>query len=142
MDYIIMSALQRFQPLLQLGLSYDIMCQWRQKFLTRIKSLPPNLWFDFARFTLDQLIPKFHLRAHKLQCQSNFSFNYQPGVGRTDGEGVERDWAGMNAAASSTKEMSEGNRHDALDDFWGDWNYRKGLGLGKHGGFGRVSAFD
>ncbi|KAG5223204.1 CxC2 domain-containing protein [Salix suchowensis] len=32
------------------------------------------------------LVPKFHLPAHIMACQSSFSFNYTRGVGRTDGE--------------------------------------------------------
>ncbi|KAF9513520.1 hypothetical protein BS47DRAFT_1362379 [Hydnum rufescens UP504] len=51
--------------------------------------------------------------------------------GQTDGEGVEHDWAIMNAAANSTKEMSEGSCHDTLDDLWGDRNYQKIMYLGK-----------
>ncbi|KAF9503087.1 hypothetical protein BS47DRAFT_1369804 [Hydnum rufescens UP504] len=35
----------------------------------------------------------------------------------------------MNAVAMSTKEMGEGSTHDALNNFWGDWNYHKILGI-------------
>ncbi|KAF9508560.1 hypothetical protein BS47DRAFT_1373652 [Hydnum rufescens UP504] len=86
---------------------------------------------DFIVFLkVDGVIPKFHLPAHKEGCHTIYSLNLRPGAGRTDGEGIERDWSAMNAAATSTKEMGEGSRHDALDDFWGDWNYRKILGIG------------
>jgi hypothetical protein len=129
MDYIVFSALRDFK-LRELGLSYDIACQWGQKLPQRLKHLPPDLQLDVNQVSIRYLIPKFHLPCHKLECQSSFSFNFRPGVGRTDGEGIERDWSIMNVAANSTKEMGEGCRHDTLDDYWGDWNYRKFLGFG------------
>jgi Kyakuja-Dileera-Zisupton transposase len=49
-----------------------------------------------------------------------------------DGDGIEHDWANLNPAASSMKEMSEGSHHDTIDDLFGDWNYHKILGLGKY----------
>ncbi|KAJ3477374.1 hypothetical protein NLI96_g10506 [Meripilus lineatus] len=48
----------------------------------------------------------------------------EPGVGRTDGEGIERDWSGLNSLATSIREMGPGSRHDTLDDHFGDWNFR------------------
>ncbi|EEC00016.1 hypothetical protein MPER_00146, partial [Moniliophthora perniciosa FA553] len=56
--------------------------------------------------------------------------NYAVGVGRTDGEGVERNWAGQGPIATSTTEMGPGSRHDTLDDHWGHWNWKKLTGLG------------
>ncbi|KAG1749250.1 hypothetical protein EDB19DRAFT_1825495 [Suillus lakei] len=51
-------------------------------------------------------------------------------VGRMDGEAPERGWANINPVASSTKEMGPGARRDTLDDFFGDWNWKKVVGLG------------
>jgi len=48
---------------------------------------------------------------------------------------VEQEWAYINLAALSTREMGPGARHSALDDSWGGWNWRKVLGLGKSGDF-------
>ncbi|KAJ7575249.1 hypothetical protein C8J56DRAFT_746778, partial [Mycena floridula] len=70
-------------------------------------------------------IPKLHIMGHKLSCQREFNLNYMPGVGRTDGEGVERPWASIRPVAMSTREMGPGHRHDTLDDHWHDWNWRK-----------------
>jgi len=53
-------------------------------------------------------------------------------VGRTHGETVEQEWAYINLAALSTREMGPGARHTALDDSWGGWNWKKVLGLGAH----------
>jgi hypothetical protein len=76
-------------------------------------------------------IPKFHAPAHEEKCSTPHSLNLMPGVGRTDGEGIERNWAEMNRVANSTKEMGPGSRHDTLDDHFGHHNWRKLTGLGK-----------
>ncbi|KIM60068.1 hypothetical protein SCLCIDRAFT_26859 [Scleroderma citrinum Foug A] len=76
------------------------------------------------------LVPKFHLPAHITSCQWSFSFNWTKGIGRTDGEEPERGWANLNAAALSTKEMGPGHRQDTLDDYFGDWNWKKLIMLG------------
>ena len=52
-------------------------------------------------------------------------------MGRTHGETVEQEWAYINLAALSTREMGPGARHSALDDSWGGWNWKKLLGFGK-----------
>ncbi|KAH9477994.1 hypothetical protein JR316_0010227 [Psilocybe cubensis] len=62
-------------------------------------------------------------------CQTSFSFNFTPGVGRTDGESPERGWSSANGIASSTKEMGPGSRNDTLDDHFGDYNWRKIIGM-------------
>lgn len=129
MDYVVFSALRNFK-FNEIGLSYDIACQWGQKLRQRLKHLPSDFQLNGEAVKIHFFIPKFHLPCHKLECQSKFSFNLRCGVGRTDGEGIERDWSIMNMAASTTKEMGEGCRHDALDDYWGDWNYRKTLTFG------------
>lgn len=76
------------------------------------------------------LVPKFHLPAHIKPCRTRFSFNYTPGVGRTDGEAPERGWAEVNPLAASTREMGPGARRDTLDSHFGDYNWRKTIGLG------------
>ena len=53
-------------------------------------------------------------------------------MGRTHGETVEQEWAYINLAALSTREMGPGARHSALDDSWGGWNWKKILGLGEY----------
>ncbi|KAG6806094.1 hypothetical protein H0H92_012730 [Tricholoma furcatifolium] len=75
-------------------------------------------------------VPKFHLPPHKVECHGPFALNYTSGVGRTDGEGVERNWSWLNGAAPSTSQMGPGARHDTLDDFMGYWNFRKTVDLG------------
>jgi Kyakuja-Dileera-Zisupton transposase len=76
-------------------------------------------------------VPKFHLPAHRSDCHSRFSFNFTRGVGRTDGEGVERNWSWLNGTAASTSQMGPGSRMDTLDDFMGFYNHQKVVNLGK-----------
>jgi hypothetical protein len=75
-------------------------------------------------------VPKFHIAAHIATCQTNFSFNWTPGVGRTDGEAPERGWSDINRIAASTKEMGPGSRREVLDDHFGDWNWKKVTAFG------------
>ena len=74
-------------------------------------------------------IPKMHLVGHKDECQIPFSFNYIRGVGRTDGEAIERFWAEANQLAASTKQMNAGHRHDKINDHCGGSNWYKGKQL-------------
>ncbi|KAJ7890043.1 hypothetical protein B0H13DRAFT_2341227 [Mycena leptocephala] len=53
------------------------------------------------------------------------------GVGRTDGEGIERTWAVLNPVGFSTKEMGEGARHDAIENKVDHLNFEKNTGQGK-----------
>lgn len=127
-DYIVASYLQRCQ-VRDVKISYDIACKWSINLRDRFRARHQNV--DLSKFTITHLIPKFHLPAHGEKCQTRYSFNYTRGVGRTHGETVEQEWAYINLAALSTREMGPGARHSALDDSWGGWNWGKILGLGK-----------
>ena len=89
-------------------MSYDIACQWSQNIEKRCSIYPPNL-ISSNLLEVTYLVPKFHLLAHISQCQIDYSFNLVLGVGRTDGEALERGWADANKVASSTKEMGPGS---------------------------------
>ncbi|KZV81936.1 hypothetical protein EXIGLDRAFT_844184 [Exidia glandulosa HHB12029] len=117
-------------PTLDVTLSYDVVCQWLINFEKRRRSWPAHL--ALPEFRCTGAIGKLHLPAHQKACQSKYSLNFLPGVGRTDGEGIERQWGGVNPAAPSTKEMGPGARHDALDLHWSHWNWKKLTGLGEH----------
>ncbi|KAJ7624691.1 hypothetical protein FB45DRAFT_836724 [Roridomyces roridus] len=109
--------------------SYDIACQWSINFWKRAKKmpsylqLPPGLRIQFK-------VPKFHLPPHVKKCHGPYSFNYTKGVGRTDGEGVERNWSWLNMIARSVSVMGPGSREDTIDDFCGYANWRKTVGFG------------
>ncbi|KAG2353833.1 hypothetical protein BDR07DRAFT_1454358 [Suillus spraguei] len=96
MDYIVFSALSAFPSTPIVNFSYDIACQWHKK-----------LW------------QRFHIAAHIATCQTNFSFNWTPGVGRTDGEAPECGWSDINRIAA------------ILDDHFGDWNWKKVTAFGR-----------
>ncbi|KAG1776918.1 hypothetical protein EV702DRAFT_1179602 [Suillus placidus] len=129
MDYLFFSTLgQRYVDVL--NVSYDIACQWHKHLWQRMSTMPAHLQLDHASKSVRFFVPKFHLPAHVLKCQSMFSFNFSKNVGRTDGEAPERGWSNINPVASSTKEMGPGSRRDTLDDHFGDWNWKKSVGLG------------
>ncbi|KAG2153817.1 hypothetical protein DEU56DRAFT_868442 [Suillus clintonianus] len=121
MDYLFFSTLRSTQ-LQMLNVSYDITCQWHKNLWARMKSFPQSHSLDY--------LTKFHLPAHITKCQTLFSFNFTCFVGRTDGEAPERGWSNINPVASSTKAMGPGCHRDTLDDHFGDWNWKKTVGLG------------
>ena len=129
MDFILLSALA---PLLVAAVfvSYDIACQFKLKFSSRMPKLPVDLHLP-PSVDLGWGIPKCHCPMHKVPCQAPHSLNLKHGVGRTDSEGIEQSWAEMNRVANSTKEMGPGSRHDTLDDHLGHHNFRKCVSLGK-----------
>lgn len=128
MDYVFASSVVGL-GLRMVTISYDVGCQWwtrfnstrREKLPLRLQALPP--W-------IRALVPKFHLQSHRESCHSAFSFNYASGCARTDGEGVERNWAELNGQAASTAEMLPGHCWETLDDCCGWANWRKSMGLG------------
>ncbi|KAI0058288.1 hypothetical protein BV25DRAFT_1810998, partial [Artomyces pyxidatus] len=124
MDYIFWSSLRGMQNTALL-VSYDIACQWSKNVWERMEEAPPELQIRLDHVAVDFAIPKFHLPAHGGPCQVPYSFNYKTGVGMTDGESPERNWASLNGAANSTKEMGPGARHDTLDDHCGHANWRR-----------------
>ncbi|KAF8054677.1 hypothetical protein FPV67DRAFT_1568861 [Lyophyllum atratum] len=125
MDYLFFSSLED-TDLTELVVSYDIVCQWSIHIRERMSKYPSRLHVDLdGRRHVIFLIPKFHLPAHIMACQTVFSFNFNAGIGRTDGEAPERGWSHINPVATSTKEMGPGARQDTLDDHFGDWNWKK-----------------
>ncbi|KAJ7051050.1 hypothetical protein C8F01DRAFT_1263316 [Mycena amicta] len=115
MDYILLSAL-RYVQIKQLVMSYDIACQWKQHLLERARTTieSNNLPTNLADFDLGFGLPVWH-----------------SGVGRTDGEGMERTWAVLNPVSFATKEMGEGNRHDTIDDKVDHLNFEKNVRQGE-----------
>ena len=124
MDYFFLSSL-KFNIPRRLVISYDIACQWSRHLQERCRMYPSNAISSGDVHELVYAVPKFHLPAHVLKCQVDYSFNLIPGVGRTDGEAPERGWSYINGVASRTKEMGPGSRRDTLDDHFGDYNWRK-----------------
>jgi Kyakuja-Dileera-Zisupton transposase len=128
MDYVFLSAVMSVG--LNILLTYDIACQWKINFKLRMKEFPQSMQLQDG-VEVDTGIPKFHCPAHPEKCQVIHSLNIKPGVGRTDGEGIERNWSEINPIAPSTKEMGPGSYHDTLDDHFGHHNWRKYVNLGE-----------
>ena len=124
MDYFFLSSLRQAAAT-RLVVSYDIACQWSKRLNDRCKLYGTEAMALLLQHQIKYLVPKFHLPAHIQYCQANYSFNFTPHVGRTDGEAPERGWSAINAVANSTKQMGPGSRRDTLDDHFGDYNWRK-----------------
>ncbi|KAG2078539.1 hypothetical protein BDR04DRAFT_1147236 [Suillus decipiens] len=122
MDYIVFSALSTLSTTPIVNLSYDIACQWHKKLWQCVSTALPLQLQPNCMQTTFNFVPKFHIATHIPACQTNFSFNWTPGVGCTDGEAPEHGWVDINHIASSMKEMGPGSCRDILDDHFGDWN--------------------
>jgi hypothetical protein len=132
MDYLFISTLRHSADVVELVVSYDIVCQWSRNFWERIAIYSHSIRVDHTgQKNYHFLIPKFHLPAHIKACQTVFSFNFNQHVGRTDGEAPERGWSHINPIATSTREMGPGSRRDTIDDHLGAWNWKKTTLLGK-----------
>jgi hypothetical protein len=118
----------RGTKLKNVAFSYDIWCKYQVNMAKRImECFPQKEAADFLNLKRRGLIPKLHLYAHGPSCATAYSFNFHPGVGRTDGESTERDWASAVLAALQTAEMNPGARHAVLDDHWIDKNFQRVL---------------
>ena len=129
-----MSVLKLLPPNLLKVLSYDIMCQWSKNIRERIKNFPHHLFISVPTENVRYVIPKYHFRAHKEVDHNRYSLNLLPGVGRTDGEEIERNWARHDGTSYSTREMGPGSRFDTLEDYFGWANWQKTIKLGKYHG--------
>lgn len=119
-----MSAIHHIHQQLAKVLSYDIMCQWLRHLLERIAELPSHLQIELPAGQVRYAIPKYHFNGHKEDGHNQYSLNFMKGVGRTDGEEVERGWSRFDGTASSTQEMGPGSREETLDDHF-EWNNRQ-----------------
>ncbi|KAJ7068896.1 hypothetical protein B0H15DRAFT_793973 [Mycena belliarum] len=129
MDYIVMSAL-RGLSLTHLTLSYDIACQWKKNLATRMAKLPEGLQLLLDNFELQCGLPVWHASSHQEECRKDNSLSFLVGVGKTDGEGIERFWAAVNQVGYSTKESGLGTRADAVEDKIDAHNFLKNVGQG------------
>jgi hypothetical protein len=131
MDFIMMSSLAGFD-LKELTISYDIACQWRKNLLERIRKLPEDMRPEFAKFLFQCGLPVWHASSHESECTNRNSLSFLPGVAKTDGEGIERLWAELNAFAFHTKNMGLGHRADTIEDKINYHNFMKNIGQREH----------
>ncbi|KAF7313215.1 CxC2 domain-containing protein [Mycena kentingensis (nom. inval.)] len=131
MDYIFMHAI-RDARVKRLVVSYDVVCQWKVYLRTRVLKIleDSTIPTDLDKFDIQFALPVWHAAAHEEECQMANSLSYTRGVGRTDGEGIERTWAVLNTMSYATKEMSLPNRLDSLEDKVDRINFEKNVGEG------------
>ncbi|KAJ7154647.1 hypothetical protein C8R46DRAFT_1227479 [Mycena filopes] len=127
MDYILAASLAGFD-LMELTVLYDIACQWQKNLLKRIEKLPADMRPDFDSFMLQCGLPVWHASSHEEECTNRNSLSFLLGVGKSDGEGIERLWAELNAFAYHTKNMGLGHRADTIEDKINYHNFTKNLG--------------
>lgn len=136
MDFIVMAALAGL-GLLMLTISYDIACQWKVNLAERVKKLPRHMQLPMDDIKLQCALPVWHASSHNGDCKEANSLSFKEGVGKSDGEGVERTWAVLNPAAYATKDAGIGQRADALEDWLDNHNYLKNIGQGTYSKYGR-----
>ncbi|KAJ7716059.1 hypothetical protein B0H16DRAFT_1667011 [Mycena metata] len=129
MDFILFCALFGF-TLLWLTISYDIACQWRKNLLARMAKLPKALQLPMDDIKWQSALPVWHAGLHEEECRNTHSLSVKVGVGKSDGEGVERTWSILNPAAYHMKDMNIGNREDHLNNKIDNHNFCKNIGLG------------
>ncbi|KAK6996601.1 CxC2 domain-containing protein [Favolaschia claudopus] len=127
MDYIVLASILGI-TLLWLAISYDVACQWRVNFRERMEDMPEHLQLDLAQIAVLFALPVWHASAHERKCQTQNSLTYTRGVGRTDGEGIERFWSRLIAIAWATRVMGRGGREDAMEDKVDHENFEKNIG--------------
>ncbi|KAI0360938.1 hypothetical protein OH77DRAFT_1393632 [Trametes cingulata] len=127
-DFGLGGALRGTERLREIALSYDVICSYICRILERFKTSHPTLLQVVEQ--LKMLLPKLHMHAHKDLCQVVYAFCYAQGFGLAHGEGVETPWAELNSAGLSTREMSAGGRHDALNSLFNYWNWCKTVKMG------------
>ena len=127
-DYVVVRSASH-NPETKKVVSYDIMCQWGTNLRKRLEGFPLENAEVLDDRIVARVVPKFHLAAHRETCRANFSLNYEPGVGRSDMEGPERTWFGLQGGGT-TKDQGPGYWSDAMDDKFGHWNWTKLVRLG------------
>ncbi|KAK7050374.1 hypothetical protein R3P38DRAFT_2763610 [Favolaschia claudopus] len=130
MDYIVLASLLGI-TLLWLAISYDVACQWQVNFPRRMEEMPENLRLDLTIIQVLFALPVWHAMAHERSCQVQNSLTYTAGVGRTDGEGIERVWSRLIAIAWATRVMGRGAREDGIEDKVDHENYEKNINQGQ-----------
>ncbi|KAJ7314160.1 hypothetical protein DFH08DRAFT_972914 [Mycena albidolilacea] len=127
-DFIVMAALAGLSLLL-LTISYDIACQWKIHLKERLEKLPTDMQLA-QDIKVQCALPVWHAGSHNEPCQNENSLSFKPGVGKSDGEGVERTWFRLNSAAAFTKDAGTGQRADTLEGMVDDNNFLKNVGQG------------
>lgn len=131
MDYVLLSVIA-IAGFAALTVSYDIGCQFMINFFARMKKMPLKLQQDEEDLDVTFGLPVWHGGIHEEACRTRHSLKYHDGVGRTDGEAIERVWSLLNPLSWATKYMGEGARHDWLEDKVDSVNFNKLVTMGEY----------
>ncbi|KAJ7807696.1 hypothetical protein B0H14DRAFT_3483063 [Mycena olivaceomarginata] len=93
MDWIAACIMIALDPRLRKIISYDIVCQWWVNLKKRLLLLPPAVRWNLVLGLVRFVIPKLHIKGHKIPCQDKYSLELVPRSAQTDGEGIEQPWA-------------------------------------------------
>ena len=128
-DYAICQAIQyRTEGMKEILIIYDICCQWIRNFSRRVEE-SPSLSLPNA-IKIIPAVGKFHLGAHIRACFPLFSLNFIHGAAQQDGEILETLWSNLNKVSNSIRAMSKAHRHEVLDDYMQQSNWKKMVGIG------------
>ncbi|KAJ7238459.1 hypothetical protein C8J57DRAFT_1246529 [Mycena rebaudengoi] len=116
--------------LMMLTLSYDIGCQWKANFASCNTKMPERICLDIAHTDVQCGRPVWHASSHEELCRNKNSLRFILGIGKMDGEGIERLWAFLNPAAFHTLNMGSTNRADWIEDKLDFNNFLKNIGQG------------
>ncbi|KAJ7432735.1 hypothetical protein FB451DRAFT_1155630 [Mycena latifolia] len=114
-----------------LTISYDIGCQWKVHLPERNERLPKNVRLPLKDVQIQYGLPVWHAGSHNEDCRNANSLSLKPGVGKSDGEGVERVWSVLNPIAFSTKDAGRGQRADVIEGKIDNHNWLKNVGEGE-----------
>ncbi|KAJ3979929.1 hypothetical protein F5890DRAFT_1420566 [Lentinula detonsa] len=109
--------------------SYDNMCSLAVNIVQR--------WLKFHKDDADVVqkaswtIPACHVNNHHEGCDYLYCYVYKMCMGHFHGETAEYAWAIFNAIGPSVLQMSIGHHIDTLIIHYGDWNWRKVVGLSR-----------
>ncbi|KAF9017036.1 hypothetical protein BDZ89DRAFT_961437 [Hymenopellis radicata] len=128
-DFVLYSLLSRM-GLKEVTVTYDIACQYRKHFHERVLALPAELR-ELGLPEITWGLPVWHAGVHDIKCEAAESLKYKVGVGKTDGEGIERVWSVFNPLSYMTREEQPGARADDIEDKADSHNFGKNIGLGQ-----------
>ncbi|KAF9000338.1 hypothetical protein BDZ89DRAFT_1147323 [Hymenopellis radicata] len=128
-DFVLYSLLSRM-GLKEVTVTYDIACQYLKHFHERVLALPAGLR-ELGLPEITWGLPVWHAGVHDIKCEAAESLKYKSGVGKTDGEGIERVWSVFNPMSYMTREEQPGARADDIEDKADCHNFAKNIGLGQ-----------
>ncbi|KAJ7693956.1 hypothetical protein B0H17DRAFT_1132323 [Mycena rosella] len=99
--------------------------------LQKGERLPKSVRFPMDKVKIQYALPVWHAASHNEDCQNANSLSFKPGIGKSDGEGVERVWSGLNPVALSTKDAGTGQRADVFEGKLDNHNWLKNVGEGE-----------